>query len=77
MPATAVARASTDSRGLLGMDGVAPYLAEIELDIQVVSPDGPDRTEPMLEAWRARCPINLELLKPNGIALSAEVNPTN
>ncbi len=74
---TAVARASVDSRGLLGMDGVAPDLAELELEIRIVSRDGPERTEPMLDAWRARCPIYLALLKPKGIALSAQVNPTN
>ena len=74
---TAVARATADSRGLLGMDGVAPDLSDLELEIRVTSPDRPEQTEPMLEAWRARCPIYLALLKPNRLALSAEVVPNN
>ena len=68
---TAVARASTDLRGLLGIDGIAADLADLELEIAVTSPDGPDRTGPMLEAWRERCPIYLALLKPNEISLRA------
>ena len=66
---TAVARAASDARGLLGMDGVAPDLGGLELEITVASPDGPERTEPMLQAWRDRCPIYLALLKPNTIEL--------
>lgn len=66
---TAVARATSDARGLLGMDGVAPDLGGLELEITVASPDGPDRTEPMFQAWRERCPIYLALLKPNTIDL--------
>lgn len=39
---SAVARATADSRGLLGMDGVAADLGDIELEISVASPDGPE-----------------------------------
>jgi hypothetical protein len=35
---TAVARASSDARGLLGLDGIAPDLADLALDIKVSSP---------------------------------------
>ena len=68
---TAVARASSDARGLLGLDGVAPDLADLALDIKVSSPSPKDRVEAMLAAWRERCPIYLALLKPNSIALTA------
>ena len=71
--ATAIARAS-DARGLLGLDDVAPDLADLALDIKVSSSSPKDRVEAMLAAWRERCPIYLALLKPNSIALtSAEV----
>jgi hypothetical protein len=67
---TAVARASSDARGLLGLDGVAPDLADLELEIRVSSPSSKDRVDAMLAAWRERCPIYLALLKPNSIALT-------
>jgi len=67
---TAVARCSADARGLLGLDGVAADIADIELDIRVASPSPDDRVEAMLAAWRERCPIYLALLKPRSIALS-------
>jgi uncharacterized OsmC-like protein len=67
---TAVARASSDARGLLGLDGIAPDLADLALDIKVSSTSPKDRVEAMLAAWRERCPIYLALLKPNSIALT-------
>jgi uncharacterized OsmC-like protein len=66
----AVARCSTDARGLLGMDGVASDLGSISIDIQVSSPSPEARIEAMLAAWRERCPIYLALLKPNAVALT-------
>jgi uncharacterized OsmC-like protein len=67
---TAVARASSDARGLLGLDGVAPDLGDLALEIKVSSPSSEDRVEAMLAAWRERCPIYLALLKGNSIALT-------
>jgi uncharacterized OsmC-like protein len=72
---TAVARATADARGLLGIDGVDPDLGGLELEITIVSPDSPDRTGPMLKAWRERCPIYLALLKPNAIDLKVAHAP--
>jgi uncharacterized OsmC-like protein len=69
---TAIARASSDARGLLGLDGIAPDLADLALDIKVSSTSPKDRVEAMLAAWRERCPIYLALLKPNSIALTTE-----
>ena len=70
---TAVARCSSDLRGLLGMDDVAPDIGEIELDIKVSSSSPRERTEAMLDAWRQRCPIYLALLKPNTVTLNVSV----
>jgi uncharacterized OsmC-like protein len=67
---TAVAKCSTDQRGLLGLDGVAPDLADLALEIRVSSTSPEDRVEAMLAAWRERCPIYLALLKPQSIALT-------
>lgn len=66
---TAIAKATSDARGLLGIEGVAPDLGGFELEIAISSPDPAERLEPMLQAWRDRCPIYLALLKPNAIAL--------
>ena len=70
---TALASCSTDARGLLGIDGVAPDLADLALDIRVSSASPAPAVEAMLAAWRERCPIYLALLKPQGIALTAGV----
>jgi uncharacterized OsmC-like protein len=67
---TAVARTSTDARGLLGMDGVGPDLADLGLEIRVSSSSPNDRVDAMLEAWQERCPIYLALLKAQPIALT-------
>jgi uncharacterized OsmC-like protein len=71
---TAVASCSTDLRGLFGMDGTLPDLTDVAIAIEVRSPDGPERTEPMLAAWRERCPIFLALLRPNAVAFEARVS---
>ncbi len=70
---TAIARGSADLRGLLGAGDASPEIGDLELEIRVTSPDGPEQTEPMLAAWRERCPIYLALLKPNALALRASV----
>jgi len=69
---TAVARCSTDQRGLLALDGVAPDLGDLALEIRVSSPSSEDRVEAMLAAWRERCPIYLALIKPQTVTLTIE-----
>ena len=69
----AVARCSTDLRGLLGMAEGSPDLEGIGLDITVTTPDGPDKTEPMFQAWRERCPIFLALRQPNDVSLTTSI----
>lgn len=63
----AIARCTTDTRGLLGMDGVAADLAAIELDIEVSSPEPAERLEELYRIWLERCPIYLAIKKPNEI----------
>lgn len=70
---TATARCATDLRGLLGMDDSSPELMDLELDIEITTPDPEHLTRPMLEAWRARCPIYLALLRPQAVGLTARV----
>ena len=70
---TAVATAASDLRGLLAIDGAAPDLGELGLEISVKTSSPQDRVDAMFGAWRARCPIYLALLKPNAIALKASI----
>ena len=67
---TAVARCSSDARGLLALDGVAPDLADLALEIRVSSKSPEDRVAAMLAAWRERCPIYLALMKPQAVTLT-------
>jgi uncharacterized OsmC-like protein len=67
---TAVASATSDARGLVGAEGVAPDLGDISITIEVVSPDPAAAIEPMLAAWRDRCPILLALAKPNRVTVA-------
>ena len=67
---TAVARCSTDMRGLLGIDDASPELGDIAIDIQITTSDGDDKTGPMFDAWRERCPIFLALARPRTVSLT-------
>ncbi len=67
---TAVASAASDLRGLLAIDGAAPDLSDLALDIKVATSSPQDRVDAMFAAWRDRCPIYLALLKPASIELS-------
>lgn len=66
----ATARCQTDARGLLGMDGAAPDLGGLSLDVSVTSPDGEDAVTRIAHVWQERCPIYLALTKPADVALS-------
>ncbi|HET9345368.1 MAG TPA: OsmC family protein [Candidatus Limnocylindrales bacterium] len=68
--ASAVARCSSDVRGLLGIDGVAPDLGDLELEIRVASTSPKANVDAMLVAWRERCPIYLALVKVQSVALT-------
>jgi len=70
---TAAASSVSDLRGLIGIDGAAPDLTELKLDVTVSSRSPQDRVDAMFAAWRERCPIYLALLKPNEIALTTSI----
>jgi uncharacterized OsmC-like protein len=63
----AVARCTSDLRGLFGMDEARPDLGEIGIDITVVSSEPSDRLNVLYQMWLERCPIYLAILKPNTI----------
>ena len=67
---TAAASSVSDLRGLIGIDGAAPDLNDLKLDVSISTRSPQDRVDAMFAAWRERCPIYLALLKPNAIALS-------
>jgi uncharacterized OsmC-like protein len=65
---TAVARCRTDARGLLGMQGAEPDLADLELTVTIVSAASDEELARLQEAWLQRCPILLALAKPVDVA---------
>jgi len=71
---TAAASSVSDLRGLIGIDGAAPDLTDLKLDIKLSSRSPRDRVDAMLGAWTERCPIYLALLNPNTIQLTTSVN---
>lgn len=71
---TAAASSVSDLRGLIGIDGAAPDLTELKLDIKVTSASPQDRIDAMFGAWKERCPIYLALLKPNTIELTSTIS---
>lgn len=69
----ATASCESDSRGLLGMDGVEPDLRNVTLDLRIESPDGEAAVDRVLDIWKERCPVYLALLKPVQVTVSAAV----
>lgn len=68
----ATARCRADARGLLGLDGALPDLMDVELDVTIRSPDGPDAVEKVAEVWKERCPIYLALANSLDVAVRFE-----
>lgn len=66
---TAVARCTSDARGLLGMDGARPDLANIEIDVTIDAAGPPDRLRELEKLWQERCPIYLAIAKPNAVSV--------
>jgi len=65
----ATVRCATDARGLLGIEGAVPDLANLSLDVNVESPDGNAAVKRIADVWRERCPIYLALIKPVDVAV--------
>jgi uncharacterized OsmC-like protein len=66
----ATASCATDARGLLGMEGAAPELGDVQLQVQVDTPQGEDGVRRIFEVWEQRCPIYLALVRPTPVSLS-------
>ena len=64
----ATVRCRSDFRGLLGLDGAAPDLADIELDVEISSPEEERDVRGVIQAWMERCPIYLALTKPMSVS---------
>ncbi len=69
----AVAQCEADARGLLGMQGAAPDLENVQLSIQVRSPDSEERVQQLYRVWQERCPIYLALVKPLQVSTQLRV----
>jgi uncharacterized OsmC-like protein len=66
----ATVQCQSDARGLLAMVGIAPDLQDIQLSIQVQSPDGEAAAQKLYQAWLQRCPVYLAITKPMKVAAS-------
>ncbi len=73
----ATARCDTDYRGLLALGGVDPALGEVDLAIEVVSPDGEAAVQRLYQAWEERSPIRLALTRGVAIRTSLAVTPSD
>ena len=69
----ATAQADADARGLLGMDGIAPDLRDVRLDIRLTSPDGEEAVRRLCAVWEERCPVYLALTKPMPVSVQLHV----
>jgi uncharacterized OsmC-like protein len=63
----ATVRGRADFRGLLGLDGAAPDLTDLTLEIEVTSPREEREVRSLVQAWLERCPVYLALLKPMAV----------
>jgi uncharacterized OsmC-like protein len=68
----ATVQCETDSRGLLAMDGAVPDLSNIQLKMQIRSPDGAAAAQRLFEAWQQRCPIYLALTRAMSVSAALE-----
>jgi uncharacterized OsmC-like protein len=67
----ATVRCETDSRGLLGIDGVSPDLRDLSLELRIASPAGDAAVARLLAVWEERCPVYLALTKPMSVRITA------
>jgi len=64
----AKASCTADNRGLLGMAGAVPDLANLKIEVTIVSPGGAAAVVRLAGLWRERCPVYLALIKANVVA---------
>jgi uncharacterized OsmC-like protein len=63
-------RCKADFRGLLAMPGALADLQDLEIAIQIQSPDAEDKVKRLYQAWLERCPVYLALIKPLAVKAS-------
>ena len=69
----AVAQCETDARGLLGIEGATPDLENVQLSIQIQSPESEERVQQLYRVWQESCPIYLALVKPLQVSTQLRV----
>ena len=69
----ATVQCDSDARGLLAMAGIAPDLQNIQVTIQMQSPDGEAAAQKVYQAWLQRCPIYLAITKPMRVTASMQL----
>jgi uncharacterized OsmC-like protein len=57
-------KCQADFRGLLAMPGARPDLENLEITVQIQSPDSDEKVQALYRAWLERCPVYLALTKP-------------
>jgi len=57
-------KCKADFRGLLGMPEASPDLENLEITIQIQSPESEEKVQAVYRAWLDRCPVYLALTKP-------------
>jgi uncharacterized OsmC-like protein len=57
-------KGTADLRGLLGMPGATPDVENLEITIQIQSPESEEKVQALYRAWLDRCPVYLALTKP-------------
>jgi uncharacterized OsmC-like protein len=69
----AMAQCEADSRGLLGMAEIAPDLQNMQLTIEIQSPESKDKVQELYRVWLERCPIFLALVKPRPVKTTLQI----
>lgn len=64
---SATARCESSLAALLGIDGAAPDLTGLTIEITIDSPSPADRVDAMRRAWTERCPVYLSLVRPMSV----------
>jgi uncharacterized OsmC-like protein len=72
----ATAQCEADLRGVLGMEGALPDLQNVQVTIQIQSPDSEENVRKLYQVWQERCPIYLALIKPLPVNTNLEIKKT-
>lgn len=72
----AIAQCEADLRGVLGIGGALPDLQNVQVAIQIQSPDSEESVRKLYQVWQERCPIYLALIKPLPVNTVLEIKKT-